>query len=149
MIGVVRSSSLLMTSSIPGAGLLGSSEGNVAVDGVFSAGSAGLGDRGALMMGTVGVGVGAVDDTGDTDDDVDPSVAVEGGDEASEEAGEVMLGGITMACCQLTGLNRSDGTACGGQRMSRGSNQRKERATMPAIVEIYGVGTGIESNNDA
>lgn len=87
-----RSSSLLMTSSIPGAGLLGSSEGNVAVDGVFSAGSVGLGDRGVLMMGTVRVGVGVVDDTGDTDDDVDSSVPVEGGDEASEEAGEVMLG---------------------------------------------------------
>lgn len=85
VIGVVRSSSLLMTSSIPGAGLLGSSEGRVAVDGVFKAGRAGLGDRGVLMVGTIGVGVGEDDDTGDGDDEVERSVRVDGGDEASDD----------------------------------------------------------------
>lgn len=89
--GVVKSSSLLMTSSMPTAGLLGSSEGSVAVDGVFRAGSVGLGDRGVLIMGTAEAGVGVDDDTGDSDDEVEPSAAVEGGDEASEEAGEVMF----------------------------------------------------------
>lgn len=81
-----------MTSSIPGAGLRGSSDGKVAVDGVFNAGSVGLGDLGVLMVGMVGVGVVEEDeDTGDGDGEVDPPVTVEGGDEASDEAGEVMM----------------------------------------------------------
>lgn len=79
-----------MTSSIPGAGLRGSSEGNVADDGVFSAVRVGLGDRGVLMMGTEGIGVGEEDPVGDVDDEVEPSVTDEGGDEASDEVGEGM-----------------------------------------------------------
>lgn len=88
VIGVVRSSSLLIISNIPGIGLLGSSEGSVVVDGVFKAGRAGLGDRGVLMVGTVGVGVGEDDETGDGDDEADPPVTVDGGDEASDDSVE-------------------------------------------------------------
>lgn len=90
VIGVVKSLSLLMTSSIPGAGLRGSSDGKVAVEGVFNVGRFGLGDRGVLMVGMVGVGVGEEDDSGDWDDEVDVPVPVEGGDEASDKGGEVM-----------------------------------------------------------
>lgn len=130
VIGVVRLASLLITSSIPVAGLLGSSEGSAAVDGVFNAGSVGLGDRGVLMVGAVRVDVGEDEDTGDADDEVDPPITVEGGDEASDEAAEVMLTSISlhaaMPCYQLSDLNRSDGNACGGQRVSRGSKQGKE-----------------------
>lgn len=144
-----------MTSSIPGAGLLGSSDGKVAVEGVFSAGRVGLGDRGVLMVGIVGAGVGEDDDTGDADDEADPpvTVTVAGGDKGLGEAAEVMMASSSLkvaeACCQLNDLNRSDGNACGGQRVSRGSKHRKEEVTMPAIVGIYGAGTGIEKRNNA
>ena len=80
-----------MTSSIPGTGLLGSSEGNVADDGVFNVGNVGLGDRGVLMMGTEGVGVGEDDEVGEVDDDADLSVTDEGGDEASDEVAEGIM----------------------------------------------------------
>ena len=129
VIGVVRSSSFLITSNIPGAGLLGSSEGNVAVDGVFKVGSVGLGDRGVLMVGTVGVGVDEDDDTGDADDDVDPSTVDESGDEASDESAVDMMPCTFFPSIepwyQLKGLRSNDGSACGGQRVSRGSKQRK------------------------
>ena len=51
VIGVLVSSSCLITSSKPGAGLLGSSEGRVADLGVLSAGSSGFGERGVRMVG--------------------------------------------------------------------------------------------------
>lgn len=92
VIGVLRSSSCLITSSIPGAGLLGSSDGRVIDDGVFRAGRAGFGDRGVLMIGTVGVGVGEDDDVGVADDEVELSTADDGGgDDASDEGGEGMM----------------------------------------------------------
>ena len=51
VIGVLVSSSCFITSSKPGAGLLGSSEGRVADLGVLSAGSSGFGERGVRMVG--------------------------------------------------------------------------------------------------
>lgn len=108
-----------MISSIPGAGLLGSSEGRVADDGVFNAGSVGLGERGVLMVGIAGVGVGEDDGVGDADDESDPSVADEGGDDASDEASEGMMVRnavhTTESCCQSYDLRSNDGNACGGQ----------------------------------
>ena len=56
MIGVLVSSSCLITSSMPGAGLLGSSEGMVADLGVLSGGSSGFGERGVSMVGRSGFG---------------------------------------------------------------------------------------------
>lgn len=85
-----------MTSSIPGAGLRGSSEGNVADEGVFSAGRAGLGDRGVLMMGTEGIVVGEEDTVGDVDDEVEPSVTEDGCDEASDGVGDNMMNRSTF-----------------------------------------------------
>lgn len=96
VIGVLMSSSFLMTSSIPGAGLRGSSEGNVADEGVFSDGRAGLGDRGVLMMGTEGIGVGEEDTVGDVDDEVEPSVTEDGCDEASDGVGDDMMNRSTL-----------------------------------------------------
>ena len=89
--GVLMSSSFLMMSSIPRAGLLGISEGKVAVEGVFKAGSDGFGEQGVLMAGMVGVGVGEDDDVGDADDESDPSVAEVGGDDASDDVAEGMM----------------------------------------------------------
>lgn len=54
MIGVFKSSSCLMTSSRPGCGLLGSSDGRVADLGVLRAGRLGLGDLGVMMVGVGG-----------------------------------------------------------------------------------------------
>lgn len=62
--GVVKSSSCLITSRKPGAGLLGSSDGSVADRGVFNPGGNadrgvlsrdGTADRGVLMVGRLGV----------------------------------------------------------------------------------------------
>lgn len=126
---MVRSSSFLITSNIPGAGLLGSSEGNVAVAGVFKAGSVGFGDCNGLMVGIVGVGVGEEDDAGDADDEVEPPPMDVGGDEASDDSAEDMMPCNTLPntepCCQPNDSGRNDGDACGGQRVSRGSKQRE------------------------
>ena len=52
VIGVRASSSCLITSRRPGAGLFGSSDGSGADLGVFSAGSSGFGERGLLIVGS-------------------------------------------------------------------------------------------------
>lgn len=140
------SSSLLITSSIPGAGLRGISEGNVADEGVFNAGKVGLGDRGVLMMGTKGVGVGEADTVGEVDDEADPSVADEGGDDASDEVGEGMVSCSTLNTT-IGGVQgqKRESNACGGQRVSRGSKQRrKERSCRLSGGDIWG--TGIETS---
>lgn len=62
VIGVFVSSSCLMTSRSPGAGLLGSSDGNVADLGVLSGGSSGLGERGVWIVGTACFGDGGFDE---------------------------------------------------------------------------------------
>ena len=54
----MSSSSCLMTSSRPGSGLLGNSEGRVAVLGVLRAGKAGFGDLGVSASGEVVLMVG-------------------------------------------------------------------------------------------
>ncbi len=64
---LMSSSSCLITSSRPGSGLLGSSEGRLAVLGVLRAGKVGLGDLGVSAVGEVvlmvgGVGLGEVGD---------------------------------------------------------------------------------------
>ena len=56
VIGVLASSSCLMTSRSPGAGLRGSSEGRVADLGVLSGGRSGFGERGVCMVGRSGFG---------------------------------------------------------------------------------------------
>lgn len=63
----MSSSSCLITSSRPGSGLLGSSEGRLAVLGVLRAGKVGLGDLGVSAVGEVvlmvgGAGLGEVGD---------------------------------------------------------------------------------------
>lgn len=79
VIGVLASSSCLITSRSPAAGLLGSCEGScegkVAEHGVFNGGSSGLGERGLWMVGTsaaivvIVVVVGGVGDgSGETED---------------------------------------------------------------------------------
>ena len=55
---LMSSSSCLITSSRPGSGLIGSSEGRVAVLGVLRAGKVGLGDLGASAVGEVVLMVG-------------------------------------------------------------------------------------------
>ena len=52
VIGVRASSSCLITSRRPGAGLFGSSDGSGADLGVFRAGSSGFGERGVSMVGS-------------------------------------------------------------------------------------------------
>jgi hypothetical protein len=64
VMGVFASSSCLMTSSSPGAGLLGSSEGNVADLGVLSGGSSGFGERGVSMVGSSVLEDGRFEETG-------------------------------------------------------------------------------------
>lgn len=83
VMGVLMSSSCLITSRSPETGLLGSSEGRVAGFGVFSAGNVGLGDRGVLMIGNDGVGVGEADF-------VEPGSKDSAGD-GEDEAAEVMF----------------------------------------------------------
>ena len=56
--GVLMSSSCLITSRSPVFGLLGISDGKVADRGVFRGGGAALGDRGALMVGVGKPGLG-------------------------------------------------------------------------------------------
>jgi len=65
VMGVFASSSCLITSSSPSAGLLGSSEGNVADLGVLSGGSSGFGERGVSMVGSSVLGDGGFGATGD------------------------------------------------------------------------------------
>lgn len=79
VIGVLMSSSCFITSSRPGIGLFGSSEGRVADLGVLSAGSSGFGERGVRIVGRESSDSEAVDDEGDS-----PESAEVGG-EASEE----------------------------------------------------------------
>ena len=85
---LMSSSSCLITSSRPGSGLLGSSEGRLAVLGVMRAGKVGFGDLGVsvgevvLMMGGIGLG----------------------------EAGDMMAVELERASCQMNDL-RHDQTA--------------------------------------
>lgn len=117
---------------MPGAGLLGSSEGRVVDDGVFSAGRAGFGDRGVLMIGTIGIGVGEEDDVGVADDDVELSTADDGGDDTSEEVAEGMMFGDTFHHSRAvlsTARVEKERRRCLrlAKRVSRGSKQRKRK----------------------
>lgn len=88
VMGVLMSSSCLTTSRSPETGLLGSSEGRVADFTVFNAGNVGLGDRGVLMIGNDGVGVGEAD-------------CVEPESTDSAGAGEDEAGEVIFARCSL------------------------------------------------
>ena len=84
VIGVLMSSSCFITSSRPGIGLFGSSEGRVADLGVLSAGSSGFGERGVRIVGRECSSSEPVDGEGDG-----PSSAEVGGEPSEEiEVGE-------------------------------------------------------------
>ena len=98
MIGVLMSSSCLITSRSPALGLFGISDGKVADRGVLRGGAAALGDRGALMVGGGRAGLGE---------------------------SEAMVARLDSWVGE-NGSRQSDGDACGGQRVSRGSSKRRE-----------------------
>ena len=113
---LMSSSSCFMISNLPGSGLLGSSEGRLAVLGVLRAGKAGFGDLGASAVGEVVLMVGGI---------------------GLGEVGGMMAVELERSSCQLND-SRHDQTAmpAASRLVRRDRSTREER--LRGVAGLYG-----------